>query len=83
MHCIKHCVCVCVCKQEKLQSVTSESKELSSDINKRKQMLMKLEEKMQNAEEVYQQSFGNLNIDNTWTYLLLSPALYTSSRYAL
>lgn len=32
--------------------VTSESKELSSDINKRRQKLATLEEKLQRAEEV-------------------------------
>lgn len=42
---------------------------------------MKLEEKMQNAEEVCQESCGNLNKHSTLTYLLLSPALYTYSRY--
>lgn len=48
------CMCVCVCQQEKLQSVTLESKELSNDINNRKQMLVKIEEEIQHAEEVCQ-----------------------------
>ncbi|XP_073327430.1 cilia- and flagella-associated protein 263 [Pagrus major] len=37
--------------KEKLQSVTRESAELSSDISNRKQMLAKIEEEMQHAEE--------------------------------
>ncbi|XP_018548847.1 coiled-coil domain-containing protein 113, partial [Lates calcarifer] len=37
--------------KEKLQSVTWESKELSDDINNRKQMLAKIEEEIQHAEE--------------------------------
>lgn len=45
---------VCVCQQEKLQSVMLESKELSNDINNRKQMLVKIEEEIQHAEEVCQ-----------------------------
>lgn len=41
-----------MCQQEKLQSVMLESKELSNDINNRKQMLVKIEEEIQHAEEV-------------------------------
>uniref|UniRef100_A0A7N8YME5 Cilia- and flagella-associated protein 263 n=1 Tax=Mastacembelus armatus TaxID=205130 RepID=A0A7N8YME5_9TELE len=40
-----------VCKQEKLQNITWESTELSNDITNRKQMLMKIEEEIQHAEE--------------------------------
>lgn len=43
-----------MCQQEKLQSVTLESSELSSDLNKKKQMLEKIEEELQHAEEVCQ-----------------------------
>lgn len=42
----------CVCEQEKLQSVTWESTDLSSDISNRKLILAKIEEEIQNAEEV-------------------------------
>uniref|UniRef100_A0A8C4NU75 Cilia- and flagella-associated protein 263 n=1 Tax=Dicentrarchus labrax TaxID=13489 RepID=A0A8C4NU75_DICLA len=45
------CVCVCVCQQEKLRRVTLESTELSNDISNRKQMLTKIEEEIQHAEE--------------------------------
>lgn len=41
-----------LCKQEMLQSVTQESTELSSEINNRKQMLAKIEDEIQRAEEV-------------------------------
>ncbi len=41
-----------VCKQEMLQSVTQESTELSSEISNRKQMLAKIEDDIQHAEEV-------------------------------
>lgn len=50
------CLCVCLYKQEMLQSVTWESTELSNDITKRKQMLAKIEEEIQHAEEVCYQS---------------------------
>lgn len=43
-----------MCLQEKLQSVTRESTELSDDITKKKQMLAKLEEEIVRAEEVCQ-----------------------------
>uniref|UniRef100_A0A667XYP1 Cilia- and flagella-associated protein 263 n=1 Tax=Myripristis murdjan TaxID=586833 RepID=A0A667XYP1_9TELE len=53
------CVCVCVCtwmcmhmcKQEKLQTVSSECKQLSCDITSRKEMLVKIEEETQRVEE--------------------------------
>uniref|UniRef100_A0A671YJH3 Cilia- and flagella-associated protein 263 n=1 Tax=Sparus aurata TaxID=8175 RepID=A0A671YJH3_SPAAU len=44
-------ICACVCQQDKLQNVTRESAELSSDISNRKQMLAKIEEEIQRAEE--------------------------------
>lgn len=46
------CVCVCERDQEKLQSVTEMSAELSSDITNRKQMLLKIEEEIQHVQEV-------------------------------
>lgn len=57
--------CVCVYQQEKLQSATSESNELSSDIHNRRQKLQRLEGKLQGAEEVRHESpqrplFGDL-----------------------
>uniref|UniRef100_A0A3P8RW38 Cilia- and flagella-associated protein 263 n=1 Tax=Amphiprion percula TaxID=161767 RepID=A0A3P8RW38_AMPPE len=56
---LKICVCIssyrseyfCFCKQEKLQSATLESAELSNDISKRRQLLAKIEEEIQHAEE--------------------------------
>lgn len=45
-------LCVCVRDQEKLQSVTEMSAELSSDITNRKQMLLKIEEEIQHVQEV-------------------------------
>lgn len=48
--------CVCVYQQEKLQSATSESNELSSDIHNRRQKLQRLEGKLQGAEEVRHES---------------------------
>ncbi len=52
-------MCVRVFQQEKLLSLTRESTELSNDISNRKQMLAKIEEEVQQAEEVCD-SFKNL-----------------------
>lgn len=64
--CVYMFVCVYVCIQEKLQSVTWESTELSNDIIKRKQMLAKIEQELHQAEEVCHQPKTNLDFELKW-----------------
>lgn len=55
-HVIYDNVTVCVCQQDMLQIVTLELNELSSDISNKNQMLLRIEEEIQHAEEVCEES---------------------------
>lgn len=65
----------CVYQQEKLQSATSESNELSSDIHNRRQKLQRLEGKLQGAEEVRHESPQRPLFRKTLSLCALAPHL--------